>query len=130
MASAGPFLLSTFISTLGSSLPSVCRQDPSITQGLMDSLGKNFDKVSSLVAVAWPALLILGAIPVAFIQQALFSMTDGQGRAEAIEPHRVRYSTQSGPSLALAGGLRRRHQLRRQRAQRQARLRLLPQQPV
>lgn len=98
----GQLLLSTFISTLGVCLYLLfAAKTPSITQGLHDSLGKNFDKVSSLVAVAWPALLILGAIPVAFIQQALFSMTDGQGRAEAIEPHRVRYSTQSGLSLAL-----------------------------
>lgn len=98
----GRLFLFSFISTLGVCLYLLfAAKTSSITQGLHDSLGKSFDKVSSLVAVAWPALLLLGAIPVAFIQQALFSMTDGEGRAEAIEPHRVRYSTQSGVSLAL-----------------------------
>lgn len=98
----GQLLLSGLISTFG-----VCMyllfaaKNPGITKSLHEALGKNQDKISSLVAVAWPALLLIGAIPIAFIQQALFSMTDGQGRAEAIEPHRVRYSSQSGLSLAL-----------------------------
>ena len=95
-------LLGSVTTTLGLALYLLfAAKTPSIVTMLHDSLGKNFDKVSSLVAVAWPALLLLGAIPVAFIQQALFSMTDGQGRAEAIEPHRIGYSTQSGLSLAL-----------------------------
>jgi hypothetical protein len=98
----GLLLLSGLCSTFGVCLYLLfAAKTSSITQGLHDALGKNQDKVSSLVAVAWPALLLLGAIPIAFIQQALLSMTDGQGRAEAIEPHRIRYSTQSGLSLAL-----------------------------
>jgi hypothetical protein len=98
----GQLLLFSFVSTFGIGLYLLfAAKSPAVGQALKNALGTNFDKVSSMVAVAWPALLLLGAIPVAFIQQALFSMTDGQGRAEAIEPHRVGYSTQSGLSLAL-----------------------------
>jgi hypothetical protein len=98
----GRLLLSSLVSTLGVSLYLLfAAKTPGLNSALHSALEKNYEKVSSMVAVAWPAMLMLGAIPVAFITQALSSMTDGQGRAEAIEPQRVRYSTQSGLSLAL-----------------------------
>ncbi len=95
-------LLAGLCSTIGVGLYLLfSSKSPGVTGMLHSTFEKNLEKVSSMVQVLWPAMLLLGAIPVAFITQALFSMTDGQGRAEAIEPQRIRYSTQSGLSLAL-----------------------------
>jgi hypothetical protein len=72
-----------------------------LQESLRASLGKNYDKASSLSQVFLPMMVLLGALPMAFIQQAVYTMTDGRGVAEAIEPHRVSYSAQSGLSVAL-----------------------------
>lgn len=72
-----------------------------LQESLRASLGKNYDKASSMSQVFLPMMVLLGALPMAFIQQAVYTMTDGRGVAEAIEPHRVSYSAQSGLSVAL-----------------------------
>ena len=61
-------------------------------------------------------MVLLGVLPLAFIQQAIYSMTDGQGGAEAIEPHRVS-AVQSGLVGGAGCDLYRRQQLRCHRAQ-------------
>lgn len=72
-----------------------------LQESLRSLLGKSYDRASSLSQVLLPALVLLGSLPLAFIQQAMQKMTDGRGVAEAIEPHRVSFSAQSGLSVAL-----------------------------
>ena len=72
-----------------------------LQESLRASLGKSYERASSLSQVLLPALVLLGSLPLAFIQQAMQKMTDGRGVAEAIEPHRVSFSAQSGLSVAL-----------------------------
>jgi hypothetical protein len=72
-----------------------------LQESLRSSLGKGYERASSLSQVLLPALVLLGSLPLAFIQQAMQKMTDGRGVAEAIEPHRVSFSAQSGLSVAL-----------------------------
>jgi len=72
-----------------------------LQEALRSSLGKNYDRASSLSQVFLPMMVLLGSLPLAFIQQSIYTMTDGRGVAEAIEPHRVSYSGQSGLSVAL-----------------------------
>lgn len=68
---------------------------------LRESLAKGYDRADALASLLFPALLLLGALPMIFMQRALQSMTDGDGYAEAVELSRVRYSGQSGVTLAL-----------------------------
>lgn len=72
-----------------------------LQESLRSSLGKSYDKMASLSQVFLPMTVLLGALPLAFVQQAIYSMTDGKGAAEAIEPHRVSFSAQSGLSVAF-----------------------------
>jgi hypothetical protein len=72
-----------------------------LQESLRSSLGKNYDRASSISQVFLPMMVLLGSLPLAFIQQSIYTMTDGRGVAEAIEPHRVIYSGQSGLSVAL-----------------------------
>lgn len=76
-------------------------KSPGLQEALRSSLGKNYEKASSLSQVFLPMTVLLGALPLAFVQQAVYSMTDGRGEAEAIEPHRVAYSAQSALSIAF-----------------------------
>lgn len=72
-----------------------------IAEPLHNALGKSFERLSGLAGVLWPALLFMGSLTAAFVQQALHSMTDGAGNTEQVDPLRIRYSAQSGLSLAL-----------------------------
>ncbi|HNK46059.1 MAG TPA: Gldg family protein [Pseudomonadota bacterium] len=76
-------------------------KSPGLQESLRSSLGKNYEKSASMAQVFLPMMVLLGVLPLAFIQQAIYSMTDGQGGTEAIEPHRVSYAVQSGLSVAL-----------------------------
>lgn len=68
---------------------------------LRSSLGKSFDRTDGVAAVLWPALVLLGALPLLAMQRALSAMTDGHGRAEHIEIRRVSYSAHSGATVGL-----------------------------
>jgi hypothetical protein len=72
-----------------------------LQESLRSMLGKNYERASSVSQMFLPMMVLLGALPMAFIQQAVYTMTDGRGVAEAIEPHRITYSGQSGLSVAL-----------------------------
>lgn len=72
-----------------------------IAEPLHSVLGKSFERLSGLASVLWPALVLMGSLTAAFVQQALHSMTDGAGNTEQVDPLRIRYSAQSGLSVAL-----------------------------
>lgn len=74
---------------------------PSIAEALRNLFGKRLESAKDLVSVVWPALILLGALPMAFIQRALATMTDGEGYAEKVEIKRVVYSAQAGLTIAL-----------------------------
>jgi hypothetical protein len=73
----------------------------SVSSLLRDTFGKKLDTAKDFVSAFWPALVLLGVLPMAFIQRALASMTDGDGYAEKVELQRVRYSAQAGLTIAL-----------------------------
>ncbi len=68
---------------------------------LRESLGKGFDRFDGVGAVLWPILIAGGALPLLQMQRSLLSMTDGYGGAEHVDLQRVRYSVQSGLTVAL-----------------------------
>lgn len=74
---------------------------PGVATALKNALGAQLENANSVVTALWPALVVLGALPVLFIQQALYSMTDGDGRAESIEPQRIKNAWHSGISVSL-----------------------------
>jgi len=76
-------------------------KSPAISETMRSIFGKKLESARDFVSVFWPALVLLGALPMAFIQRALGSMTDGDGYAEKVELSRVRYSGQSGLTIAL-----------------------------
>lgn len=98
----GHLMLSGLAMLLGAGLYLLfSAQAPGIAEPLRNALGKSFDRISGLAAVLWPALVLLGALTAAFVQQALHGMTDGTGHTEQVDPLRVRFSAHSGLSLAL-----------------------------
>src|SRR5262249_52492945 len=76
-------------------------KSPGISDTLRSLFGKKIERVKDFVSVFWPALVVLGGLPMAFIQRALASMTDGEGYAEKVESNRVSFSAQSGLTIAL-----------------------------
>jgi hypothetical protein len=76
-------------------------KSPTLVDSLHSVFGKKYDSAKDFASVLWPALVVLGALPMAFIQRALGTMTDGDGYAEKVELQRVRYSAQSGLTIAL-----------------------------
>lgn len=68
---------------------------------LRESLGKGFERADGVVAVLWPMLVVLGGMALVSMQRSLLSMTNDKGEAEHVELQRVRYSVQSGATVAL-----------------------------
>ncbi len=74
---------------------------PAIAEAVRGTFGKKLESAKDFVSAFWPSLVLLGVLPMIFIQRALASMTDGDGYAEKMELQRVRYSAQSGLTIAL-----------------------------
>lgn len=74
---------------------------PAVGEMLRSTFGGKLEKVKDFVSVFWPSLVLLGGVPMAFIQRSLGTMTDGEGYAEKVELARVRYSAQAGLTIAL-----------------------------
>lgn len=74
---------------------------PALTDKLSALFGKKYESAKDLVSVLWPTLVLLGGLPLAFIQRSLASMTDGNGQAEKVEIVRVRHSGESALTIIL-----------------------------
>lgn len=74
---------------------------PAVTEKLSGLFGKKYESAKDVVAVLWPTLVLLGGLPLAFIQRSLGTMTDGMGQAEKVELVRVRHSGESALSIVL-----------------------------
>lgn len=72
-----------------------------VADSLKSVFGKNYEGARDFLGVLWPSLVVLGGLPMAFIQRALSGMTDDRGEAEHIDLSRVRYSAQAGVTVAL-----------------------------
>lgn len=74
---------------------------PAVTEKLSGLFGKKYESAKDLVTVLWPTLVLLGGLPMAFIQRSLATMTDGAGQAEKVEIVRVRHSGESALTIVL-----------------------------
>lgn len=74
---------------------------PAVTEKLSGLFGKKYESAKDLVTVLWPTLVMLGGLPLAFIQRSLATMTDGFGQAEKVEIVRVRHSGESALTIVL-----------------------------
>ena len=74
---------------------------PAVTEKLSGLFGKKYESAKDVATVLWPTLVLLGGLPMAFIQRSLATMTDGLGQAEKVEIVRVRHSGESALSIVL-----------------------------
>lgn len=74
---------------------------PVIVERISGVFGKRVDSTRDLASTLWPALVLIGGLPMAFIQRSLSTMTDDAGSAAQVEIVRVRFSAQSALTISL-----------------------------